>query len=75
MLTARIFDVFTDPLMSSLADRTKSRWGTYRPWLIFGALSPAFTRRVGSKRMAFVWASVICLVTLFALSAGIDALE
>ena len=38
MLTARIFDVFTDPLMGSLADRTKSRWGTYRPWLIFGAI-------------------------------------
>ena len=38
MLTARIFDVFTDPLMGSLADRTRSRWGTYRPWLIFGAI-------------------------------------
>ena len=38
MLVARIFDVFTDPLMGSIADRTKTRWGTYRPWLIFGAV-------------------------------------
>ena len=38
MLVARMFDVITDPLMGSLADRTQSRWGTYRPWLIFGAL-------------------------------------
>ena len=38
MLAARIFDVFTDPLMGSIADRTKTRWGTYRPWLIFGAI-------------------------------------
>ena len=38
MLIARMFDVVTDPLMGSLADRTQSRWGTYRPWLLFGAL-------------------------------------
>lgn len=38
MLIARMFDVITDPLMGSLADRTQSRWGTYRPWLIFGAI-------------------------------------
>ena len=30
--------------------------------MLFGALSPAFTRWVGSKRMAFVWASVICCI-------------
>ena len=38
MLIARMFDVVTDPLMGSLADRTQSRFGTYRPWLIFGAI-------------------------------------
>ena len=38
MLVARLFDVVTDPIMGSLADRTRSRWGTYRPWLIFGAI-------------------------------------
>ena len=38
MLIARLFDVVTDPLMGSIADRTQSRWGTYRPWLIFGSI-------------------------------------
>lgn len=38
MLIARLFDVVTDPLMGSLADRTQSRFGTFRPWLIFGAV-------------------------------------
>ena len=38
MLVARLFDVVTDPLMGSLADRTQSRFGTYRPWLIYGAI-------------------------------------
>ena len=38
MLVARLFDVVTDPIMGSIADRTQSRWGTYRPWLIYGAI-------------------------------------
>lgn len=38
MLVARLFDVVTDPVMGSLADRTRSRFGTFRPWLIFGAV-------------------------------------
>jgi len=38
MLIARMFDVVTDPIMGSLADRTQSKWGTYRPWLIFGSV-------------------------------------
>lgn len=38
MLIARLFDVVTDPIMGSIADRTLSRWGTYRPWIIFCAI-------------------------------------
>ncbi len=38
MLVARLFDVVTDPIMGAIADRTQSRWGTYRPWLIYGAI-------------------------------------
>ncbi len=38
MLIARLFDVVTDPIVGAIADRTRSRWGTYRPWLIWGAI-------------------------------------
>ena len=37
MLVSSFWDAFNDPLMGSLSDRTKSRWGRYRPWLLFGA--------------------------------------
>lgn len=37
MLVTRIFDAVTDPLMGILADRTKSKLGKYRPWIIVGA--------------------------------------
>jgi len=33
-----IWDGFNDIIMGFLADRTKSRWGSYRPYLIFGAI-------------------------------------
>ncbi|MBJ7483304.1 MFS transporter [Brevundimonas sp.] len=33
----RIFDIVVDPLIGAAMDRTRSRWGRYRPWLIFGA--------------------------------------
>ncbi len=32
-LVARLFDTVTDPLMGTIADRTKTRWGKYRPYL------------------------------------------
>ena len=38
MFVARIIDVVTDPIMGAIADRTQSRWGTYRPWAIFGSV-------------------------------------
>jgi sugar (glycoside-pentoside-hexuronide) transporter len=35
---ARLIDAFTDPLMGAIAERTRSRWGRMRPYLLFGAL-------------------------------------
>ena len=37
MLGARIWDGVNDPLMGLIADRTNTRWGRFRPYLLFGA--------------------------------------
>ena len=34
-LVVRIFDAITDPVMGLLVDRTNTRWGKYRPYLLF----------------------------------------
>lgn len=38
LLVTRIIDAFTDPLMGALADRTKTKFGKFRPYLLWGAL-------------------------------------
>ncbi len=38
LLFARVFDAFVDPLAGILADRTNTRWGKYRPWILWTAL-------------------------------------
>lgn len=35
---AQIWDALTDPLVGTLSDRTRTRWGKKRPWLLFGAV-------------------------------------
>ncbi len=43
MLVTKIVDAITDPLIGALADRTRTRWGRFRPYLLWGALPLAVT--------------------------------
>jgi GPH family glycoside/pentoside/hexuronide:cation symporter/probable glucitol transport protein GutA len=38
MMFTRIWDAINDPMMGVIADRTRTRWGRYRPWLLFMAV-------------------------------------
>ena len=37
LLFSRIVDAFNDPIVGALADRTNTRWGRYRPWVLWTA--------------------------------------
>jgi GPH family glycoside/pentoside/hexuronide:cation symporter len=38
LLAPRLWDAMFDPIMGVLADRTRTRWGKFRPWVLWTAL-------------------------------------
>jgi Na+/melibiose symporter-like transporter len=38
LLWPRLWDAFFDPVMGVLADRTNTRWGKFRPWILWTAV-------------------------------------
>ncbi|MBQ2526998.1 MAG: MFS transporter, partial [Bacteroidales bacterium] len=38
LLITKLYDAISDPVMGIIADRTRSRWGKYRPYLLWVAL-------------------------------------
>jgi GPH family glycoside/pentoside/hexuronide:cation symporter len=43
ILIGKIWDFVNDPIFGHISDRTRTRWGRRRPYLLFGALPLAFT--------------------------------
>jgi GPH family glycoside/pentoside/hexuronide:cation symporter len=37
-IITKIWDAVNDPMMGMIADRTNTRWGKFRPYLIWGAI-------------------------------------
>lgn len=66
---AKIVDAFTDPVMGAIADRTQTRWGKFRPYLVWGSIPMAisavlaFTTPDLNMSQRAVWAFVTyCLM-------------
>ncbi|OAA89325.1 MFS transporter [Clostridium ljungdahlii] len=38
MLVSKLCDAVFDPILGAIADRTKSKWGCYRPWILFACV-------------------------------------
>lgn len=73
MLVTRILDAVADPLVGALADRTRTRWGHFRPYLVWFALPLAaagvatFTTPAlgGGAKLVYAYVTYCLLMLLY----------
>ena len=59
MIAARVFDALNDPIMGNIIERTRTKWGKFKPWLVIGILTTslviyaAFNTKL--QGWSFVW--------------------
>ena len=63
MLVAKVWDAVNDPMMGAICERTKSRYGRFRPYILYGAPFLAifsvltFTAPFGNGTAGVIWAA------------------
>jgi glycoside/pentoside/hexuronide:cation symporter, GPH family len=74
MLIARFWDMAIDPVIGIISDRTQTRWGKFRPYILFGAIPYAVlailtftTPNLGETgRIIYAGATYVLLMTAYA---------
>jgi GPH family glycoside/pentoside/hexuronide:cation symporter len=72
-VVARVWDAINDPLMGAIADRTNTRWGKYRPYLLwlavpFGAcgyLAFANPQLSADGKLVYAYITYFLLMTIY----------
>lgn len=73
LLVTRISDAVADPIMGSIADRTKTRWGHFRPYLIWfsiplaaaGVLTFTTPNLTGGGKLVYAYATYMLLMFMY----------
>ncbi|HEU4601824.1 MAG TPA: MFS transporter [Steroidobacteraceae bacterium] len=77
LLVGRLWDAVADPIVGMLADRTSTRWGKFRPWILFTAIPwclamiLAYTTPMGwSGAALFAYAAVtnVLLMSIYSMN-------
>ncbi len=58
MVAARIFDAFNDPIMGNIIERTRTKWGKFKPWLLVGSISTSIVLYLAFNTKLTGWAFV-----------------
>lgn len=76
LLITKLIDAITDPMMGVIADRTRTRWGRYRPYILWGAVPLGVAQVLVfaapdslSDTALLAWAYVTYTLTMLAYTA------
>ncbi|WP_299193315.1 glycoside-pentoside-hexuronide (GPH):cation symporter [uncultured Erythrobacter sp.] len=76
LLITKLIDAVTDPMMGAIADRTRTRWGRYRPYLLFAPVPLGITMVLIfsapadlSDTALLIWAYVTYTLCMLAFTA------
>lgn len=75
-LVARLWGAVVDPVMGAIGDRTNTRWGKFRPWILWTAvpfgiigflafLTPDFSH---SGKLVYAYITYILLLTIYSMN-------
>lgn len=76
LLVGRFWDAFFDPFMGVVADRTNTRWGKFRPWVLWSAVpfalffflaftTPNFD---SAGKLIYAYVTYILLMTVYSVN-------
>jgi Na+/melibiose symporter-like transporter len=76
LLVGRVWDAVFDPFMGVVADRTKTKWGKFRPWVLWSAVPfavmfyLAFTTPHfgGTGKLVYAYVTYILLMTVYSVN-------
>lgn len=72
ILAARVFDAFNDPVMGVIVDNTQTKYGKFKPWIVFGALSSGIITVLLFVDFGLTGASYVVLFGLLYLLWGVS---
>lgn len=76
LLVGRFWDALFDPFMGVVADRTNTKWGKFRPWVLWSAIpfavmffltftTPSFE---GTGKLVYAYVTYILLMTVYSIN-------
>ena len=71
----RFIDIVTDPVVGILSDRTHTRWGRYRPWILYGSIPLGVSGYIMfivpdadvNTKLIFAWATYSVAMLLYTM--------
>jgi GPH family glycoside/pentoside/hexuronide:cation symporter len=77
LLSVRVLDAVTDPVMGAIADRTQSRWGRFRPWLLWVSLPYVLfsVLMFTTPNWSYEYKVIYAFVTYFLMSLAYTAIN